>query len=164
MLIQAVAFWQVILAVHIVAVVAAFGVTFAYSLFGAARARLDPHAMPWFHRTQQMIGQRLVNPGLAIVLITGIYLASDLHQWKTFYVQWGLGAVVVLGALEGALVIRSERRLATLAERDIAASSGGEVKWSAEYEALIKRVSALSAAMSLLTIVTVYLMTVQAGA
>jgi hypothetical protein len=164
MLIQAAAFWQFVLAIHIVAVVAAFGVTFAYPLLATARTRLDAGAVPWFHRTLQTIGQRLVNPGLAIVLIAGIYLASDLHQWKAFYVQWGLGVVVALGALEGAVVIRSERQLAVLAERDIDAAAGGEVKWSPEYAELINRVRAVSAVMSVLTVITIYLMAVQAGA
>ncbi len=164
MLIQAVAFSQVVLALHIVAVVAAFGVTFAYPLFAVALAQLEPGSRPWFHRTLQTVGQRLVNPGLAVVVIAGIYLASDLHQWKAFYVQWGIAVALVLGALEGAVMIRGERQLATLADRDVAASAGGEVKWSPEYEALIRRLSAVGTLMSVLTVLTVYLMTVRAGA
>jgi len=162
MLLQAVAFWQVILAVHILAVVVAFGVVFAYPLFGIVGRRLDPRAMPWFHRMQAMIGQRLTSPGLLVVLLAGIYLASDLHYWKYFYVQWGLGAVIVIGALEGAIMIRSERALAGLAERDIAASGGAEVRWSAEYEALFKRVGATGTLLTLIVIVTIYLMSVRA--
>ena len=160
--IQAVAFWQVILAVHIVAVIAAFGITFAYPLFSLAGARLDARAVPTLHRTQQLIGRRLINPGLAVVLLAGIYLASDLHQWKAFYAQWGVGVAVVLGALEGAFMIPNEGKLAELAQRDIAAAGAGEVKWSTEYQALAKRVATVGGVMSLLVVITVYLMTVQA--
>jgi hypothetical protein len=92
--------------VHIAAVVVAFGVTFAYPLFVLAGARLDPSAMPWFHRMQQLIGRRLINPGLGVVLLAGIYLASYLDKWHAFYVQWGIGVVIVLGALEGAFMTR----------------------------------------------------------
>jgi hypothetical protein len=162
MLIQAVVFWQLVLAVHIVAVVAGFGVVFAYPVFVLAGARLDPRAMPWFHRMQQMVGRRLINPALGVVLIAGIYLASDLHQWKQFYVGWGVVAVVVIGALEGAVMIPGEGRLAELAERDIAAAGDGAVAWSPEYQAQVRRVGAFGALLSLLIVVTVFLMTVQA--
>jgi hypothetical protein len=163
MLAPAVMFWQVVLAIHIAAVVVAFGVTFAYPIFILAGAKLDPRGMPWFHRAQQLVGRRLIDPGLGLVLLAGIYLASKLHQWHAFYVQWGLAIAIVLGALEGAVMIRGEGRLAELAERDIAAAGGGEVQWSAEYEALARRTNAVGALMSLLVLITIYLMSVQAG-
>ncbi|MGI8412090.1 MAG: hypothetical protein ACR2LV_04595 [Solirubrobacteraceae bacterium] len=161
MLLTGVAFSQVILAVHILAVVATFGVTFAYPLM-ALVARSDPRTAPGVHRLRMLIGQRLINPGLLVVLLAGIYLASDLHQWKKFYVQWGFAAVVVLGALEGGVMIRGERKLARLADRELGGSSPGGVTWSAEYSALRKRTAAVGGVMSLLVVVTVYLMTVGA--
>ena len=51
-----------------------------------------------------------------MVLLAGIYLASSRHQWHAFYVQWGVGAVVVIGALEGSFMIPREGRLAELAD------------------------------------------------
>jgi hypothetical protein len=63
-----------------------------------------------------VVGRRLINPALLIVLLAGVYLASNLHQWSATYVQWGLAAVVVLGGLEGGLMIPCEG-LADLAER-----------------------------------------------
>jgi hypothetical protein len=162
MLVEAVEFWQLVLAVHIVAVVAGFGVVFAYPLFVLVGGRLDPHAMPWFHRMQQIVGRRLINPSLALVLIAGIYLASDLHQWKSFYVGWGLVAAVVIGALEGAVMIPGEGRLAELAARDVAAAGDDPVTWSPEYQAQVRRIGAFGTLLSLLIVVTVFLMTVQA--
>jgi hypothetical protein len=157
----AVMFWQVVLAIHIAAVMIAFGVTFAYPLFALAGARLDRAALPWFHRMQQLIGRRLISPGLGVVLIAGIYLASKLHQWHAFYVQWGIAVVVILGALEGAFMVRQEGRMAELAERDLAA---GQSDWSPEYLALRQRVGAVGVLMNVLVLVTIYLMAVQAGA
>jgi hypothetical protein len=162
MLVSAVQFWQFVLAVHIAAVIVAFGVTFAYPLFGLTGARLDPRAMPWFHRMQQLLGRRLISPGLGLVLIAGIYLASHLQQWKSFYVQWGLGVVIVLGALEGAVMARGWGRLAEIAERDVDGAAAGTVQWSPEYVALRNRLGAVGTAMSLLVLVTVYLMSVRA--
>ena len=149
------------LAIHIAAVVVAFGVTFAYPLIGALATKMDPRAMPWYHRTQVIIGTRLITPGLTVVLIAGIYLASKLHQWSFFFVQWGLAVTVILGALAGLFFAPNERRLAELAERDIEASGDGDVRWSGEYEALERRVAIVGAASSVLILVTIYLMTVQ---
>lgn len=161
MLVAGVAFYQVVLAVHVMAVVVAFGVTFAYPLFDVIGHRLDPRAIPWYHRMQVLIGQRLISPGLAVVLIAGIYLASKLHQWGQFYVQWGLAVAVVLGALGGVFFAPRERRLAELAERDLSASAGAEVSWSEEYLAARRLNAIVGSASSLLVLVTIYLMTVQ---
>ena len=164
MLVTAVTFADFVLALHILAVVVAFGVTFAYPIFALVGGRMDPRAMPWFHRMQVAVGRRLVNPGLAIVLIAGIYLASHLDEWKAFYVQWGLAAVVVLGALEGAVMIRGETRLAELADRDVAAAGTGAVKWSAEYEAQFRRLGLFGALMQLIVVLTVFFMAAHVGA
>ena len=161
MLVAGVAFYQVVLAIHIMAVVVAFGVTFAYPLFDVIGHRLDPRAIPWYHRMQVLIGQRLISPGLAVVLIAGIYLASKLHQWGQFYVQWGLAVAIVLGALGGLFFAPRERRLAELAERDVSASAGAEVTWSEEYLTTRRLNAIVGSASSLLVLVTVYLMTVQ---
>ena len=164
MLATAVTFADFVLALHILAVVVAFGVTFAYPVFVLVGGRMEPRAMPWFHRMQQAIGRRLINPGLAIVLIAGIYLASHLDQWSTFYVQWGIGAVIVLGAIEGAVMIRGEGQLAEIAARDVAAAGDGEVKWSTEYEALFRRLGMFGGLMQLIVVLTVFFMAAHIGA
>jgi hypothetical protein len=164
MLQTAARFSEYVLAVHILAVVVAFGVTFAYPVFFLVGSQLDRRAMPWFHRMQQAISRRLTNPGLLLVLIAGIILASDEHQWKHFYVQWGIGAVIVLGGLEGSVMLPRAGRLAQLAERDIKAAGDGEVQWSAEYEALARRTGAIGVLMGLIVAVTVFFMALHLGA
>ena len=120
--------------------------------------------MPWFHRMQQVLTRRLISPGLGVVLLAGIYLASKLHMWHAFYVQWGLGIAVVLGGLAGMFFAPREGKLAELAERDIAAAGEGTVQWSEEYLALRTRVAAVGGLAALLILVTIYFMTVQTGA
>jgi hypothetical protein len=161
MLVTAVFFWQVVLAVHIIVVVAAFGVLVAYPLIAAAAERLDLSSVPLFHRVRIVIGRRLVNPGLVVVLAAGIYLASELHQWHQFYVQWGVAVIVVLGGLEGGFVIRQSKMLAELAERDISAAAGSEIKWSTEYVGARRRADQTNALMAMIVVVTVFLMVVQ---
>jgi hypothetical protein len=167
-LIQAVVFSDFIVAIHILAVVIAFGVTFAYPLLFAAAARVDPTVTPWLLRSRQRIGRLLVNPGLLIVVLAGIYLASDLHQWSTFYVPWGIGAVIVIGGIEGSVIIPRAGRLAELAERDLAAAAvpaGGQrvsAQWSSEYQAGFRQLSIAGGLLDGIVVVTVFLMATQA--
>ena len=159
----AVMFWQFVLAVHIAAIVIAFGVTFAYPVMYAVGIKREPRSMPGFHRIQDTVGKTVITPFLALALLAGIYLAGHLHQWSYFYVQWGLAAIIVLGGLGGAFFAPQERKLAELADRDVAAAGDGEVAWSAEYTALRKRVEVVGYASAGLVLLTIYFMTVQTG-
>jgi hypothetical protein len=145
-------------AVHVIAVLAAFGVPFAYPLIFSIVERVDRRSVPTFHQVRKLIGRWLVNPALALVLIAGIVLASDGHLWKAFFVQWGIAAVVVLGGIEGSFVMRKSGRLAELATRDLADGSG---QWSPEYLALRSRVGIAAWLMSVIVIVTIVLMATQ---
>ena len=161
MLVPAVYFWQIALAVHIIFVVAAFGIVVAYPIIAIAAERLDSRSVPLILRLRQLLGRTLVNPGLVVVVIAGVYLAAKLHQWHQFYVQWGIGAIIVIGALEGAFVIRQSGKLAELAQRDISASGPGEVTWSSDYVAARNRSDQVNAIMAVLVVVTIFFMVVQ---
>jgi uncharacterized membrane protein len=170
--IPAVAFANFVLAIHILAVVIGFGATFCYPLIFAA-ARRNPSVMPWLFSVIQRIDRYVVSPGLAVVLVAGIYLASSEHHWSSFFVQWGIGAVIVIGAVVGSYMIPREGKLATVAARDLAAAgaggsgaagSSGASPWSAEYDKLFKQVSIGGALLDLLIVVTVFVMATHAGA
>ena len=163
MLAPAAAFSDWIVAVHVVAVVVAFGATFAYPVIFMIAQRQDRRAVPALHRVQIAISRRIINPGLAVVVIAGIYLASDLHDWKKFFVGWGLAVAIVLGGLEGSFMIPRYKKLITLAERDVAAAADGEVTWSDEYQGVTRQVAGAGAAMSLLVAVTVFVMVLGAA-
>ncbi|MEA2158868.1 MAG: hypothetical protein QOD66_1248, partial [Solirubrobacteraceae bacterium] len=159
MLHPAASFSEAILAIHILAVVIGLGVVFAYPIFFAVGPRIDRRAMPWFHQMQQLLGRRLISPGLVVILIAGIYLASGEHQWHAFYVQWGLAAVVAIGGIGGAYIGPREGKLAELAARDVAATAtGAEVAWSAEYEAVTKQVMTAGGVLGLIVVLTVFFM------
>jgi hypothetical protein len=167
--------YEVVLAVHIMAVVIAFGVTFAYPIMFAVAAKHDPRSLPLVHRIEYSVERMLVNPGLALVLLAGIYLASKGHYWSDFFVQWGLAAVVVIGALIGAVMIPTAKRAEVAAARDVAAmtaSAGGgsgadtsaSVEMSNEYRALVRRLSTVGSLLSLLVLVTIAIMALHVGA
>jgi hypothetical protein len=162
MLVTAVSFPTIVLAIHILAVVLAFAVVFGFPVISLTAERLDRRAMPPLHRVRVILGRSLVNPGLLVVVIAGVYLASHLHQWSQFYVQFGIGAAVVIGGLEGALVIPGEKKLAQQGAADIATSAGDrEITWSREYRSLRSRADLAGWVMALLVAITVVVMTIK---
>ena len=161
----AASFSDAILAIHILAVVVGFGVLFAYPIVSLVATKLDRRAMPSYHRMQELLGRCLVAPGLVVILICGIYLASHEHQWSKFYVQWGVGVIVVIGGIGGGFLGPREGRLAKLAARDVAETApDAEVTWSAEYEALNKQVMSVGSIVLLLIVLTVFFMALHLGA
>jgi hypothetical protein len=160
----AVAFYEVVLALHILAVVIAFGATFAYPVLLGVVAKSDTRALPALYRALHAISQRVIMPGVAAIVIFGIYLASHLHLWSTFFVQWGLGVVIVIGAVEGAYLSPREKRLIEVAEQDVAAAGEEPVSFSAEHDSLVRQVGAVGALMDLLVVITIYFMATHTGA
>jgi hypothetical protein len=158
---MAVALYDVVLAIHIMAVVVAFGATFAYPIMFALAGRRDPRSLPLMHRITYTIERTLVNPGLLLVLLAGIYLASKGHHWSEFFVQWGLGAVVVIGALVGSVTIPAGKRAEQIAARDIQASDGGPIELSAEYQAIVGRLSRLGPLLSVIVLLTILFMAIR---
>lgn len=168
-MVVAVTFYTFVLAVHIAAVVIAFGVTFAYPVMYAVGIGREPASMPGLHRIQDSVGKFVISPFLGLALLAGIYLASKLHTWSDFYVQWGIGVIVVLGALGGAFFAPRERKLAELAERDVAASGGPPATgdgfaFSDEYRSLRRQIFTVNLAANVLVLLTIYFMTAQTGA
>jgi hypothetical protein len=149
------------MAVHVMAVVIAFGWTFALPVSYAVAARSDPRGLPLLHRIEFMVSRWLVNPALVVVLGAGIFLASDGHQWSEFFVQWGLGAVIVLGGLVGAVLMPQARRAEEAARADLEGWSGGEFNPGARYSAITRRLAVVGSAASLLVLVTILFMVVK---
>jgi hypothetical protein len=159
--IEAVAFYDVVLAVHIMAVVFAFGATLAYPVLLGTITKADSRALPALYKALHAISTRVIMPGLALVVICGIYMASDAKLWNEFFVQWGLGAVVVIGAVEGMFLSPNEKRLVAVADHDLAASGEGPFQPSAEHDALVKRIGAVGAFMDSIVLLTILFMAIK---
>lgn len=158
---MAVTAYDVVLAVHIMAVVVAFGVAFAYPIMFAVGARHGPRSLPLLHRVEYTIERWLINPGLLVVVGAGIYLASDGHHWSEFFVQWGLGAAIVIGGLVGSVMIPTAKRAEAAAARDVAAAGEGDIEMSEEYRALVRRLSLAGSLLSALVLVTILFMAIK---
>jgi hypothetical protein len=144
-------------------VIVAFGMLFVYPLLSAIGVRAEPRAMPWFHRFQGAVHTRVQAPGLAVVVLAGIYLASDLHDWAHFFVGWGLAASIVIGAIGGAYIAPREKRLVALAEIELAAAPVGAHGFSFgdEYHAAARQAELARYVQLAIAVVTIVLMSLQ---
>jgi uncharacterized membrane protein len=158
-----VTFYNLVLFVHIVAAIVAFGVVFAYPLFLRMAHHTDPRSLPYFHRTQGYVGSRLITGGATMLLVTGIYMAaaSDAYDFSDPFVSAGILIVVVLLGLGGAAFAPMERRLADLATRDVGAAASGPVRLSAEYHAALRRWHLVATAAATLVLAAVLLMVIK---
>jgi len=153
----AVTVYDTVLALHIAAVVIAFGVTFTYPLLFSLAPR-PPRNLPFAYRFEHAVTQRVLNPGLLVVMIAGAYLASKDHAWGEFWVQWALGAAIVIGGIAGSVLAPAERKLIEIADRVVAEAGDGEIAFGAEHDALVRRLQVAGTAASLLVLVTIFVM------
>jgi hypothetical protein len=152
--------YEVVLAVHIMAVVGSLGVLFAYPIAYAV-ARREPRGLPLVHRIEYTVEFWLVNFGLLLVLAAGIYMASAEHLWSQFFVQWGIGAMVVIGGVVGSVTMPAAKKAEQAAARDVAAAGNGEVVLGDEYRGLARRLSIANTGLALLVLVTILFMVIQ---
>lgn len=156
-MLAAISSYQVVVAIHVMAVVVAFGVLFAYPVVLPWARRRHPEAMPVIHQAQSLIGRTIIGPGMVVILVAGIYLASDLDVWDQSWVSAPLLILLVIGAMAGMFFIPTERRLAELATRDLA--TGGEL--SEEYDSLLRRLQSMLYVAALLVLVAIFTMVVK---
>lgn len=151
--------YPVVLALHIIAVIAAFGLPLAYPLLMPYVRRHHPRAMPGLHDVQHRLNQRLTGPGTVLILLFGAYMASKAHLWSKVWVDVPLGILVLIGALGGAVIVPASRRLADLARADVeGAGVGGEVTFGPEYALLYGRYMAAEILLGVLVLTAIFFM------
>lgn len=160
----AVRFYDVIVFLHVAAVLAAFGPTFAYPILQAVGERSFPRNLPFMWRSLATIDLALLTPGAIVVLLAGVYLVLSSDgpwDWGDTFVGVGIVALVVLLGLVHAVLRPSERKLAEIAERDIDASPSSVVSLSDEYWTLSRRWGLLGSLASLIVLVALFFMVVK---
>lgn len=150
--------YEIVLAVHIMAVVLAFGWTFALPVMFAVARGHAPRSLPVIHRIEYTTMRILLNPALVVILGAGIFLASDGHHWSQFFVRWGVGVVVVLGALVGAVMIPTAKRAEQAALEDQQGAAGTDPEPGASYLALVRRLNVVGSILWLLVLLTILFM------
>jgi uncharacterized membrane protein len=140
---------------HVLAVVLAFGPTFGYALFFSV-APQHPRATPAILAGVQKCDRYLVNPGMIVLLVAGIYLLVD-GDWKSSEAFIGVGflAIVVLFGLQHAFFQPQVRNAKALAERDLKAGD----TLSPEFEVLGQRIGQVGGLAGVIVVVTIFFMT-----
>jgi hypothetical protein len=153
--------YELIMALHVMAVVIAFGWTFALPVVYAVAGKTDPRGLPLLHKVEFAVFRWLLNPALVVILGAGIFLASDGHHWSEFFVQWGVAVVIVLGGLVGSVLMPTSKRAEQAARADLQGFGGGDFKPGPEYSAIIRRLNVVGSAASLLVLVTIAFMVIK---
>jgi uncharacterized membrane protein len=153
--------YEISVFVHVTAVMVGFGATFAESIMFPVAMKAGVRHLPYVHRLQLAINQRLATPALVVVLLTGMYQTSD-GDWGfgTFWISASFLIVFVVGGLLGAYFIPADRRLAAQAEREL--EETGNV--SEDYLRQARREGAIGALTGVLLIAAVFLMVTKPGA
>jgi hypothetical protein len=149
--------YSVGLFIHILAVVLAFGPTFAYGLIFSLMPKY-PRSAPAFFEAVRKIDTYLVNPGMIVVLLAGIYLMAD-GNWdgSEAFITVGFLAILILFGLQHAFFRPQGRKAQDLAERDLKAGDS----FSAEFEEISRRLGMAGSIAGLIVVVTIFFMTVK---
>jgi uncharacterized membrane protein len=147
MIVASITFYSVVVWIHVVAVVVAFGGVFAYPLLYSALGSAG--ALPAFHSTQARVWQRVVTPAMVVVLLAGIYLASDADAWSEGWVSGSLVGLIILFAIAG-ISTGWQRKAAELATT----SDPG-------YGPLAQRLNTAAVASMVVVVVVLFLMVVK---
>jgi uncharacterized membrane protein len=144
--------------IHVSAAIVGFGATFAGAVAFPLALR-HPRHLPFVHHLSLAINRRLATPALVVLLVTGFYQVGK-GNWSmgSFWISATLAIAIILGGLIGAYFVPTDRRLADLAERELAAAGDGPFTPSAEYLAQSRREGGIGTLAGVLVIVAVFLM------
>jgi uncharacterized membrane protein len=149
--------YKIVLFLHILAVVLAFGPTFGYAFFFSVAPQY-PQATPAILAGIQKVDRYLVNPGMVVLLLAGIGLlsASD-GAWDTSdgFVAVGFVAIIALFGLQHGFFQPQTRKAKELAERDLQAGD----TLSPEFEAISQRIGQVGGLAGIIVVVAIYFMT-----
>jgi uncharacterized membrane protein len=149
--------YKILLFLHILAVVLAFGPTFGYAFFFSVAPQY-PRATPAILAGVQKVDRYLVNPGMVVLLLAGIgLLSASGGAWDTSdaFVGVGILAIIVLFGLQHGFFQPQVRKAKALAERDL--ESGDAL--SPEFEALGDRIGQVGTLAGVIVIVSIFFMT-----
>lgn len=149
--------YSVGLFIHILAVVLAFGPTFAYGIIFSVMPN-HPRSAPALFDAIRKVDNYLVNPGMLVVLVAGIYLMSK-GDWDASeaFIAVGFIAIIALFGLQHAFFRPQGRKAQELAERDLRAGDS----FSPEFEEISRRLGIVGPIAGLIVVVTIFFMTVK---
>lgn len=146
--------YKIALFLHILAVVLAFGPTFGYALFFSVAPQY-PRAVPAILAGVQKCDRYLVNPGMIVLLLAGIFLLVD-GDWGSseVFITIGFLAIIVLFGMQHAFFQPQTQKAKELAERDLKAGD----TLSDEFEAVSERLGKAGGLAGLIVVLTIFFM------
>lgn len=160
MVTPAVGLYDVVLTIHILAVVVAFGVVFAYPVIDTFVRGTGQANLPALHRLHVLLANRVITPAMTVVLLAGLYLALDRFSLGDPWIGATFAILIVLFGVTGGVLTPADRRLAELAERDLSAGGGP----SADYERERRKADLIGGVALALVVVAIFLMVAKPGA
>jgi uncharacterized membrane protein len=160
----AVEVYDVSVAVHVMAVMVAFGPLFAFPLFIAVTERRDRLSLPVVLRAVNRTERAIVVPATAVVGFTGVYQAID-GPFSFDDDPWMTVGFVLYLLVFGAIVFLVEplrARAADEADRALEADDE-DVQLSDAYRERMRVPNALMPAIGIVLLFVVYLMEVKPG-
>jgi hypothetical protein len=140
--------YSVVVALHIIAAFAAYGLPLAYPLLLPYLRRHHPAALPGVHAVQYRLNVWLTGPGTVLVLAFGVYLASDGGHWDEPFVSIGIAILAVIAVVGGGVIVPSTKRLA------------GLDPVSSEYARVYRRYMTAEVLLGALVLVAIFVMAV----
>ena len=104
-------FYDVVLWIHITAVIVAFGALFAYPVFLAVNARAPIAERALLHRMQIAFSRRVTGPVIGVILLAGVYMATDADLWSQAWVTSSFVLLLVIAGLGATVVRKGEEQL-----------------------------------------------------
>ena len=150
---------------HVTAVVIGFGATFAEAIMFPVAMKLDPRHLPYVHKLQLAINQRMATPALVVIIATGMYQVEEGGlSYGDAWISGTFAIAIVLGGLLGGYFMPADRRLGALAAREVEAAGDGPVTLSEEYRRGARVEGAVGGLTGLLIVAAIFLMVTKPGA
>jgi uncharacterized membrane protein len=150
--------------VHVAAVVVGFGITFAEAILLPVAMKLDPRHLPYVYTLQLTINRFFAGPALLIIVLTGFYQVSELDlSMGEFWISATLAIVVVIGGINGAYFIPTDRKLLAMVTAEIATAGAGPITLSDDYQRRARTEGIVGTLVGVLILVAVFLMVVKPG-
>lgn len=148
--------YKIMLFLHVLAVVLAFGPTFGYGFFFSVVPQY-PKAVPAIMAGIQKVDKYLVNPGMVVLLLAGIGLlsASDgVWDGSDAFIVVGFITIIALFGLQHGYFQPQVRKAKALADRDLEAGD----TLSPEFQALGQRIGQVGTLAGVIVVVAIFFM------
>jgi hypothetical protein len=145
---------------HISSAVVGLGATFALAVGFPLAIRLGPRYMPFVHHLSIEVTRKLASPALLLLIVTGVYQGVDAKVMDEPWLGITFVITIVLGGLQGAYFVPTDKKLAAMAEKELA---DGATTLSDDYRRQAQREGTMGAVAGFLIILAVFLMVTKPG-